>query len=227
MKKIILLVLLIQGLVLAGCGSPSPPPVEDSVSGYIVDQSGTGVSGVKVNIGSNEVTTDSNGRFFSNSISPGNYAISGSGGSTGHYVVVPKTVTINAGANNLGNITAYKILGCGVIIQSPLSGSSMNAQFKNPTVKRITRGELDRSPVQYTPHPGNMGVKSVSPAFLNENISFILLNWEKLTDSWIDHYNIYYLGSDGSQNIMVWNSQDSHSGDPTFEPNDPPRLISI
>jgi hypothetical protein len=233
MKKLnqILTLLIALSLFLMGCGGGTSNPSNPScaVSGYIKNQSGAGVVGVKVKATNNtnitdyyQATTNSSGKYTFNIPQAGTYTINGQGGTSGHYMVEPKTVSLILGSNNLEDILAYKLQGRGVIIQR-VSGEMDSLSMKPSSAIALWKKVSLEEKVEFQNTPvykaNNVKVKAVSDSFLKDNISFILLSWENLSQTWVNHYRIYYKGPDGSLNEFVWSSADPHPEDPPADPD--------
>jgi hypothetical protein len=216
-----LMLILTMPILMQGCGGGSPPPPSPTlVVGYILNQNNTGIEGVKVTLSLNQnsytTNTDSSGKFsYSDAgIVSGTYQLTAAGGVTGHYVINPVSRNITANTtNNLGNITAYRLIGCGVIINSPYRSSSLSAT--NSAWKKPGWNDLRYIPNVFTNpvKPANNKLwQKAFPGNLNDYDSCFMILWEPLVG--ITHYQIHYLGADGTADIIVWDSNNSYAGDP-------------
>jgi len=180
MQKL-LVIFIVLGIILAGCGGGGSPAPSGNITGKIIDQMNQGVPGVTINIGSYQTVTSNIGEFSFSSIPPGTYQVSGSGGSGGHYIFAPFSLQIVDGTNNLGNIKAYKILGCGVIIQSltsEVSGSLVDHKKNiDPGMKMVSLDQIPHNQTNRYMSTRNVSAKAATTTLLNESISFILLSW--------------------------------------------------
>lgn len=235
MKKLGFFLLLILGMMIAGCGGGGAK-VKGNVFGYIKDQNNSGVDGVLVKVGGRTGTTDPTGRYEITGVVVGTYQVTASGGtsSSGHYLSAPVSKTVIEGDNDFETIIAYKLLGCGIIIEN--TSGEMGSLAVRQSVKNAISNETVFFKSQITP------VKSSSKSIgsyalatndtLLNNISYFYLNWEPLiVDSLdADHYEIYYLGPNGTLNEKVWDSRpgvDPHPEDPAYDTGAPAAYLDI
>ncbi|HEX3047427.1 MAG TPA: carboxypeptidase-like regulatory domain-containing protein [Bacillota bacterium] len=240
MNKIFLGLVLILSLILVGCGGGGDTPTTPdsqlaSISGRIVDQSENVIPGVKIRFATYQVTTGPDGTFSLHSIPPDTYTITGIGGTNDHYLIKPITKNLLVGNNDLGNsIIAYKVLGCGVIIQGAsgdVENFSVCSQRTIPSLKKIITEDIRHFTTKSRFNSASISAMSATQQVLNDNISFVLLSWGVLTDDEYaqcnDHFKVYYLGPSGTENIKVWDSRDSHPEDPDYNPGAPRAFLDL
>lgn len=221
MKRVALCVLLITLLITAGCMGKT-----GSVSGYIVDQHDQGIPGIKVHLGTNSIVTGSDGKFAFSSVPVGSYEVDAFavGGTVGHYMMAPITVTIKRGKNDLGRITAYEILGVGVVIESIDDSITTAAVSGCQRVKTLLDREMVRFPSSNM-KSRKAPTREASDALLAGNISFFKITWEPLKETWVHHYRIDYVDDDVV--TLVWDSQDAHPEDPDFDSAHPAAYLDL
>ena len=61
---------------------------------------------------------------------------------------------------------------------------------------------------------GCKGLAIINEDVWNGSIKFIFLDWNALNGA--TYYQVYFLGSDGNQNVQVWDSRQDHPGDPSY-----------
>lgn len=200
--------------------------VPTTVSGRVVDQAGIPLEGIKLSIGLKTVTTGADGTFKFTGLIGGTANLTGRGGQSELYQLDRSGLEIVADkANELGDITAYKINGVGVIVyvepppKTPvdpqpagLSRTSMVSSLVEP-VSDIELEILRRGRAHIPVKALSRGVslsrsRAVGNAtLLDENNSYIELKWEKLNNPAIAQYKVVYAGKDGSGTTdVVWTS---------------------
>ncbi|MGE5529026.1 MAG: carboxypeptidase-like regulatory domain-containing protein [Patescibacteria group bacterium] len=205
MKRLYIPLLLSLILILPGCGGGGGTPDPTTAYGYIVDQDGAGVAGVTVTLGTAMDITDGLGRFDFTGLTAGDYDLTASGGTLGHYLAAPINVTIVAEtANNLGNITAYRLYGVGVVVES-LADKAVTCGTLPAALKEI---RID-GPCQIGRPPAKkVSTRAAEWSFLEQNAAFVYLEWEPITDA--TGYKVYFAATDEE----IWVSGAEHPGDP-------------
>ncbi len=226
MKKQLLATLAILALVMSGCFFCGPG--DGNVFGYIVDQGDYGVAGVIVTMGTyGSTVTDSTGRFAFATVPAGSYTITASGGESGHYLIEPVIRNVTNGDNDLGRIPAYEVLGFGAIVESLSSRAGLRTATGHADLKSAIHHEAASRHLGPIPGAVARGYRPAEESVLADNISFFHLSWAPLAEGWISHYVIHYLGPDGSQNELVWDSNDLHAEDPGYVDSDPAAYLDL
>ncbi|MCK4259367.1 MAG: hypothetical protein KAX49_10340 [Halanaerobiales bacterium] len=193
------------------------------VSGQIVVQNSLGVEGVLVTLGSNQTVTAADGSFTFADLTPDMYVLKAEGGREEHYLIDPMDLILSAGENNLGQISAYQMLGVGVIIQSTTNMQSLSVPLKKSlaTNKQDLLQEMVRR--DYSFQLTSFSLASFTN--LTDEISMVILKWEDLSAS---QYQIYYLGTGGETAKLVWDSNYlADADDPDFDPTHPVAYLDL
>ena len=210
------------------------------VKGIVKNLSGKPLEGLEIRLGSYTTTTSITGRFEFVEVEPDSYVLTGSGGVNEHYIVNKKDVNVDYGIlNDLGVLTAYRIQGCGVVIQSitrtsvkSLDGnrseSVQNMPIWRNNWKKIDLGNhLMIAPSHFQKLYSGVSAKSSSDTFINENIAFFFISWEDVSEVWIDHYAIQLIGTNGTSKNTVWYSNEVHPEDPEFDRSAPEAYLDL
>jgi hypothetical protein len=109
---------------------------------------------------------------------------------------------------------AYNVQGVGVIMQNRITAQSLGGSI-NPAWKTI---DLSGT-FQPLAAVKNVHALSVSDDFLQNNPAYIYLKWDPVNGA--SHYQISYQGA------VVWDSDDSHTDDPTFIDASPQAYLDL
>lgn len=204
-----------------GSGNLSGPA---TASGRVIDQADSPMVNFEVRIGSKTALTDSEGKFSFTELNGDIVDLRGHGGPGGLYLLEKRGVSIQAGkANDLGDITVYKINGVGVIEppSSPAPASRSRAAFLAPLAMEeqleldILRAGTPSREVEPLTRAAVRGraAPAVESSYLTDNKSYFQLSWEPLTKPLAAvRYEIIYAGKDGSGTTdIVWKSDSPNS----------------
>ena len=211
-----------------------------SVKGTVADTYGNHLEGLKIHLGSHTTTTSGAGQFDFSDIETGYYVLTGSGGIDDHYVADETSVQVEYGVViDVGILTAYRIRGCGVVIQSitrirgkllygfDVESAKDKIMWRN-NWKKVDLGNqrlqalfpvIDRRSTNFS--------KSAVTSLINENIGFFFITWEAIPEGWTNHYAIQFLGTDGIIEVPVWYSNEEHLEDPDYNPLTPEAYLDL
>lgn len=200
----------------------SVPQGYAQVTGQIIDQYGVGLADCQVYLGQNQTITLADGSFTFSNIAMGFYQLKAKGGDEAQYLLNSIEKNIDQVEVDLGQLTAYQVMGVGVVIESTstiqlLSLSTTQGQSIAEKKMKLFEDMESQYFVDFT----NL-MRPASFTGLDQSISFILLRWEPIGGK---TYIVEYW--DGSQFVQVWDSEESHPEDPLFDQADPQAYLDL